>query len=214
MAGSRKRFLGMAAVVFLASVQAASPETTRTDPLCRLLLDESILLLNEASLDLELAQADVAAFGEIFGLIEGLWEADAIPRMQYLEAKYDLDSARLRLQRAKSVIERQTALVEQYRLICEGAEDSAGKIDDAYRRYRRADCAAQEKSVEVSRVDLEFAEQLLESVRELRAGEVATRPAVIRAELQVERNRRELADARKRAAACRSASATSDAEED
>jgi len=179
--------------------------------LCRPQLDESVILLNHATLKVDLARSDLAAFQRIYELIKGLWDADAIPRMVYLEAKYDFDSARLKLEGADRLLERQAALVEQYRLICDGA--SQRSVDAAYERYRRADCEAQARSVAAAEIDLDFSEQFLASVEELRSGEVATLPDVIRAELDVEREKKRLVDARARAAACRQALAVFDAAE-
>jgi len=72
---------------------------------------------------------------------------DAIARMTYLEAKYDRDAARLALERADLVLQRQEALIEQYRIVCEdradgeAAEEAARRIDRAHGRYRKAHCA-------------------------------------------------------------------------
>ncbi len=180
-------------------------------PFCRTALHEETLQLENARLEVDLARSGFEAYGEIFELIEGLREAEAIQRMIWLEAKYDYDSARLALERADLQLERQAALVEQYRLLCSAPKAGAGEtavpptrdLDSAYRRYRRADCDQQAKAIEVATVDLTFSREFLASIRELRSGEVATRQQVILAELDVALGEKRLADARRRTTACR-----------
>jgi outer membrane protein TolC len=191
--------VGLSLALVSGSTSAQEPQQT----LCRLLIFEEQVQFEDAALDVDLARADFAAYEEIYALIRGLWEADAIPRMSYLKGKYDYDAARLDLERADLILERQEALVEQYRLSCEGKSRAA--IDKAHQRYRKASCDEQAKAIEVATVDLEFNRWYLESVRNLRAAEVATRPDVILAELDVRREERRLADAERRTDACRRA---------
>lgn len=194
----------LASAILLApslSLLHAEPARSLPESACRLLTHEEQVELDEAALEVDLARSRFTAHEKIYGLIRGLWEAEAVQRMTYLEAKYDYDAFRLDRQRADLVLERQTALVEEYLLICAGGSPDA--IDRAHLRYRRADCAQQAKAIEVAQVDLEFAEQFLASIRDLRQGDVATRQDVILAELDVELETIRLADARRRAETCR-----------
>ena len=177
-------------------------------PLCRLVLDTERYDLDEARLELELARSNVAAFEEIYKLIEGLWRHEAIARMIYLEAKYDLDAAELALQRVRLIVEQQETIVEQYLRVCDAwasgkswnEDDEA--IDRAHALFRELQCAILAKDVEIAAVNLEFDRELLASVLDLRAGEVATRQEVIRAELDVTIEEQRLATGKRRAAAC------------
>ena len=169
-------------------------------PLCNVALHEERLELADFELDADVARSNVAAFGEIFRLIEGLWKADAIDRMSYLRAKYDYDAATLTLEQNDLILARQQALVEQYRLVCDdrAAEEKRREIERANHRYRRADCDQLAKSVEVAQVNLTFNREILASVLDLRKGQVATREDVILAELDVAREETRLTDAKRR----------------
>jgi hypothetical protein len=201
------RYATLATAVLLAAIPATAQKMPL--PLCDLAVHEEQVELEDVKLEVELARASVAAFGEIFKLIDGLWKADAIDRMSFLRGKYDYDAAKLTLERNDLLLRRQEALLEQYTLVCEGfAKDDDSKerrqaIERAHQRYRRADCDQQAKAIEVARVNLEFRREYLQSVLDLRAGEVATRQQVILAELDVEQEEQRLADAEKRVAACR-----------
>ena len=50
-------------------------------PNCNVVLQEERREREDAELELDVARSDVAAYGQIYGLIEGLWKADAIERM-------------------------------------------------------------------------------------------------------------------------------------
>jgi hypothetical protein len=178
-------------------------------PVCELMLHEEQLELEEYQLDLVLARSDFAAYEKIFAMVEELWGDGAIERMVYLESRYDRDAARLALARADLVVERQEALIEQYRLACDrpAAPGTAGSgtraSREALRRYRLAHCEALSKAVEETEVKLAFDREMLASVLDLRAGRVATRQAVILAELDVEKGEERLADTKRRVVACR-----------
>lgn len=178
-------------------------------PVCNLVLHEEANELADLELQVELERSGFAAFGRICDLIDKLWEGEAIDRMTWLRARYDRDAARLALERSAIRLERQRALIEQYELVC-GAGEAANRdteIERAHRRYLRADCDQQAKAVEVARTNLEFRREWLASVRDLRAGDVATAQDVILAELDVEREEHSLADATARTAHCRAAQA-------
>jgi len=175
--------------------------------LCALLIDEEQSELETAALSVSLARSNFAAYERIVVMIEGLWEAKAIDRMTYIEARYDRDAAKLTLEEADLLLERQSLLVEQLGLICEAGGSKGVEreraIREAYLRYREADCDSLAKAIEVAATNLEFNRELLKSVLDLREANVATKPDVILAELEVEREEKSLADARERARGCR-----------
>jgi hypothetical protein len=195
------------------SIAAAAPLLAQDLPLplCRLVLETEQFDLEDDRLALDLARSNFAAFEEIYKLIEGLWRHEAIPRMAHLEAKHDRDAAELDLQRAHLIVERQEAIVEQYLRVCEAwmsgkswKEDDEA-IDDAHTRFRELQCAILAKDAEIAAVNLEFDRELLTSVLDLRAGEVATRQDVILAELDVTLEEQRLETGKRRAAACQAA---------
>jgi hypothetical protein len=201
--------LRIAPLLFLLTSAGASADEGLSSDLCRLVLEEERTELLDAELAVALARSGLAAYEEVFTLIEGLWEGEAVERMVYLGARHDRDSARLSLEAAELLLQRQRHLIEQFVMLCAapaGGEEKGERraaLDRAFRDYLRADCAARAKSVESARVSLEFREQWLASTLELRAGEVATRTQVILARLDVEQDRQRLRDAQRRLEACR-----------
>jgi hypothetical protein len=169
-------------------------------PLCQLLLHEERRELADAELEVRLADARVRAFGEIYGLVRALWDIEAIDRMTHLGAQHDLDAARLELERAQVVLVRQRELIGQ---VERGCRTTPGTADPAYVRYRRADCEQDAKGIDVARTNLAFDRELLASVEDLRARDVATRQDVILARLEVTLEELRLADAERRTEACR-----------
>ena len=173
----------------------------------------------DARIAVDLARSGFAAYERILKMIDGLWEAKTIPRMDYIKAKYDRDAAELELERADLILERQSALLEQYRLICNGAgsememQDRESAIRKAYLNYRRADCGAQAKAIEVAASNLEYYREYLKKILELREENFATHTQVILAELDVELEEKSLADAKRRTATCRTALAELEREE-
>jgi hypothetical protein len=178
-------------------------------PACDVAIHEERREREDAELELDVARSNVAAYGEIYGLIEKLWKADAVQRMNWLRGKYDYESAKLALERAELIVARERAEELQYRLLCGAppAPASAAERDRALakasRDYRDADCDQHAKAIQVAKVNLEFNRQLLASVLDLRKGDVATRQEVILAGLAVEREEKRLADAERRTAVCR-----------
>jgi hypothetical protein len=190
--------------VLIAFSAAQSAETPTV--ICDIAIHEEQQELEEARLAVDLARTDFNAFEEVFLLIDGLWEADAIPELVYLEARYDRNSARLVLERADLMLERQLALVDAYRLACgkdKPSNTDGDSLQELLRRYRRTDCDQQAKAIKIAKTDLEFSRVLLKSVLSLRKGEVATKQDVIFAERDVERGTKRLVDAENRTAACR-----------
>ena len=197
-------------VLFL-TVPAVIPAATRSEPLCDMVIQEEQIELEEFQLALRLARLDLAAYEQIFGLIEELWNNEATERMLYLEVKYDRDAARVGLDRADLIVVRQKALIERYKGACRrtGPEKSAGggahPAGTSGRRYQVAHCKSLGKAVEGAEIKLEFERELLASVMELRSANVATRQEVILAGLGVDKEQARLENHRHRLDACRSA---------
>jgi hypothetical protein len=194
-----------AALFACGSLSFAQP----VSPVCLLALEDEKIELEDARLVVELERANFAAYLKIFEMIDRLWEADAIERMVYVKSKYDRDAAELAFEQADLILARQSALIDAYTLACDAgdsqpdSEERTRKIDEAHRRYLKANCDAQAKAVEVAEVNLAFDKEWLASIRDLREGAVATRTMVILAELDVEREEKRLADAKRRVEACR-----------
>jgi len=174
---------------------------------CKVVIFEETTELEDLKIAADLARSNFAAYERIFEMIEGLWEAKTIPRMDYVKAKYDWDAAKLELERANLILERKAALVSQFRMIC-GDTDSEGEaqaeaVRKEYLRYRRADCDALVKAVEVAATNLEFNREYLTKILELRQENFATHTQVVLAELDVELEEKKLADAKRRTMACR-----------
>lgn len=206
---AQPRFLtSLAGLVLVGAIGFTAAQEFPPDA-CDLVIHEERSELETAELTVNLARSDFAAYERIIEMVEGLWQAKAIERMAYIQARYDRDAAKLALEEADLLLERQSALVEQLRLICGPAhakEDERGRapaIQEAYLRYREADCDSLAKAIEVAATNLEFDRELLKSVLDLREANVATKPAVILAELEVEREEKSLANARDRARGCR-----------
>jgi hypothetical protein len=178
-------------------------------PVCRIAVYEEFSELEDARITVDLAKSDFAAYERIFEMIKGLWQTETIPKMDYLKAKYDRDSAKLKLERADLVLERQAALVEEYRLICgiaasgNGKQDRAGEIRKVYLQYRRADCGSLAKSIEIAATNLEYNREYMKKILDLRKEKFASNTQVVLAELDVEREEKSIADAKRRVAACR-----------
>jgi len=191
-------------VIFMASGASVAQELSA--PVCEIVIQDEKTELEEFMLDVDLARSNFSAYQRIFKMIEGLWEGKTIPRMDYIKAKYDLDAAKLDLEKAALVLERQKALVDQFRLICDrkgtDRDSSERAIRQAYMRYRRADCGALAKGIEVAETNLEFNREYLEQILKLRSENFATNTQVILAELDVELEEKRLADARNRTATC------------
>jgi outer membrane protein TolC len=191
---------------FMAVFPGTAASQDLSDSVCRVVIYDKKTELEDARIAVDLARSRFEAYEKIFKMIEGLWEAKTIPRMDYIKAKYDQDAARLELERYGFILARQAALVEQYRLICGGKdfEKEARKnaIRAAYLHYRRSDCDALAKGIEVASTNLEFNREYLENILNLRKENYATNTDVIMAKLDVELEEKRLADAKQRTTVC------------
>ncbi len=194
------------------TVGAAALEGTGTaqsleDSVCGLGIYDENSELEDSRIAVDRSRSRYEAYEKIFRMIEGLWDGRAIPRMEYIKAKYDQDAARLDLERNSFMLERQAALVEQYRLICRRLQGSGSGLEqelrDAHLRYRKADCDALAKGIEVAAANLEYNREYLANILRLRKENFATDVQVVLAELDVELEEKSLADAERRASVCR-----------
>ncbi len=211
---NRNRSMGMMVIAGWSLLAAIPIDATAQGiplPLCSLMIHEEQLELEETELALALARTNFAAFEKIFKLIDKLWNSEVIERMVYLESRYDRDAARLTLDRAGLILERQMVLIEQYRQACETGEPEenqaigSGSAPSFPAEYRKAHCDSLSKAAEAAAVNLEFNRVLLANVLDLRAGQVATQVQVILAELEVELEEKRLEDALRRTESCRRA---------
>ena len=187
-------------------VSSTSDETIA--PACRFLLYEEQVERQEIALDLDLAQSESAAAQEIFTLLDKLWKNDAVERLLYLAGKHDRDVTRLDVERKQMLLERQDALIEHYSLLCEAAtsedsENQRGAVDEAFLRYRQADCTVRAREIAMAEVELEYAREVLVSYRDLREHDVASRQQIIFAERDFEMAQKRLAQSKARHEQCR-----------
>jgi outer membrane protein TolC len=205
----RSHLLPFAIVALLLAVAGHADPGELRPALCEVVIHEERSSLENYRLAVDVARSDFAAYERIFAMIEELWKADAVNRMDYIEARYDRDAARLALEQADLILARQSELVEQYRLICQQADSDDEEqahvrtLRESYLRYRRADCSSLAKAAEVAATNLEFNREYLASILDLQQKNVATKVDVIRAELDVEREEQRLSDAKRRATECK-----------
>ena len=197
----------LTAMVLLSGGLVPAQAQELPQPVCDLVIHDELTELADARIAVRLARSDFAAYLEIYEMIEGLWQAEAIGRMTWVKAKHDRDAARVALEEADLLLERQNVLVSQYRRICEGGDSGpdarAAGIREAYLRYRKADCDALSKRVELAKINLGYQKEFRASILELEEGHVATKVEVILAELEVERDEQSYSDAKSRAETCR-----------
>jgi len=179
-------------------------------PLCRLFLHEDQREREDLELELTLARSKLAAHEEIFVLFDGLWKIQGIERLVYLRGKHDRDLAQIEVERLRLLVERTDAYLAQYRTYCDAlsagarpTDAQAGSIARAWSRYLGAECDALGQERSAAEVDLAYEREVLASVLELRAGDVATRPDVILAELEVRAAEERSSHARARVERCR-----------
>ena len=130
--------------------------------------------------------------------------------MVYLTGKHERDRAKIEVERLRLDLESYDAHFEQYRTYCAALADGrspteaeSASIARAWARYLQSECGSIEQERSGAEVDLAYEREVLASVQELRAGEVATRPDVILAELEVRRAQDRLDHARRRFDRCK-----------
>ena len=199
----------LAALAFLAMAPSALASGDMDRLLCRSLLLEEERALSDLQLEVDLARSRESAAGKIFDLLERLRRNGHVERMSYLAGKHDRDIAALAVRRWEVKVQRQDALLQQYRAVC-GAVDGGSSLSGerraegevAARRYISLDCDIRILDVSIHEVDLAYQKELKDSVQELRRGEVATAQDVIVAERNLEMAGQRLEQARRRNATC------------
>jgi hypothetical protein len=176
--------------------------------LCRLVLHEEVVDRDDLALDRDVAETTLAATEEVYGLLERLWQEEAVARLLYQRALHDRDVARLERDRLELLLEREAARIDQFTVLCAAvfansvAEENRDSLDEAYHRYRVADCRARALESEIARVDLAYDREVLASYRDLRENDVATRQDIIFSESAVEISRRRMEQTARRAREC------------
>ncbi len=180
--------------------------------ICPLVLQEEQVERDDLDLHLQLALTQMQAAERIHTLLEDLWKKQAVQRLVYLRARHDRDVAVIEHDRARSMLGRQEAALAQYRLACETLSGSGGTgallaASDALRGYRGAQCDVLAADERRAGADLSYFEEVLVSVRDLRASDVGTEQDVIIAERDVEMARKSQEQTRTRIARCRAETA-------
>ncbi len=174
--------------------------------LCPFVLHERQTELDDLELAVQLDGTRLELAEETLVLLDGLWKNDAVERLIYLEGKHHRDVAKISLRRARRRLERQQAVVEQYRLVCsdlfaeERAPAKRRALEQAYQRYLDSDCEVRALDVAVIEVNLGHHQENLKSALDLRKNEIVSRKQVILAERDVELMLEQLEQARQRAA--------------
>jgi len=90
---------------------AATPIAAQSLPgsICELVIHDEMTELEDARIAVDLVKSSFAAYEKIFRMIEKLYGVETIPRMDYLKAKYDRDAAKLELEAADLILERQSS---------------------------------------------------------------------------------------------------------
>ncbi len=179
--------------------------------ICQLVFEQERLERDDLDLNLQLTLTQMQAAGRIHTLLDDLWKKKAVERLVYLRAKHNRDVAVIEHDRARLMLERQEAALEQYRLVCAafsgketiGENARLAAVEEAFRRYRRANCDVLAANERRAGVDLSYFEEVLVSARDLRANDVGTEQDVILAEREVEMTRETQEQTRLRATHCR-----------
>ncbi len=176
--------------------------------LCPLFLQQEQTELEDLELAIQQDETRLEVAEEIFVLLNGLWQNDLVERLPYLGVKHRRDAEEISLERARRRLDRQQAVVEQYRLACstplgqEQVSDDRRALEEAYQRYLDADCELRVLDVAVFEVDLEYHQDLLKSALELRQSDIASRQQVLFAEQDLQLTLTQLEQARQRTARC------------
>ncbi len=176
--------------------------------LCPLFLQQEQTELEDLELAIQQDETRLEVSEEIFFLLDGLWQNDLVERLPYLGVKHRRDAEEISLERARRRLDRQQAVVEQYRLACstplgqEQVSDDRRALEEAYQRYLDADCELRVLDVAVFEVDLEYHQEILQSAVDLRQSDIASRQQVLFAEQDLQLTLTQLEQARQRTARC------------
>ena len=199
--------VALLSLVTAASFVGAYAADEMTHPICSLVIHDERRELEVLRLAIALSETRLAAAEEIHTLLDKLWKKNAVARLGYLEAMHDRDVARLRKERAILRLERQEGVIGQYEAVCSsptgGASRQRDRTREAYEAYGRVHCGVLDKNAAIADADLIYDKELLASVLDLRANNVATEQAVIRARRDVEMDHQRIESMRRQAEACR-----------
>jgi hypothetical protein len=201
----------LACSFLLLAAGASALATPQGGPLvCELVLAEERLERDDLELNVQLMLSEREAAAKIFDLVEALWKNEAIQEIVFLRAKHERDATRIDHDRARHALEQKEASLEHLAAACEAPGGSGSKADTARRkaekafeRYRLASCEVLADDERRAATDLLFSEALLESVRDLRANNVATEQDVILAQRDVEKVSKRLEQSHRRVESCR-----------
>lgn len=200
------------AVVVVAALAAApvpaEPVPWTDHPLCPLVETQLRNRAQESELAIEQARVRLEAAREVFALVDRLWRDEAIDRTRYLRARHARDVAEVEIDLRLAIRDRDRAEFEQYRLFCvEGEEPgeapSEKRYRDARRDHDRHECRRLDHELTIARLDHAFRKELLERVRDLRSGDVATKLDVLVTEADVVDARTRVDHYASRVRACR-----------
>lgn len=178
------RTRGASVVVALTAISLAAPVTSADGTIqrvCPLIVHQARMDRSDQVLAARLAAIRLGAAQSIFSLVDELWKNDAVERLVYLAAKHDRDVADIDLKRQQLLLERHEAELRQYEVLCTRSRE----LEQPVRAYLQADCRRVGKSLALAEVDLEYANELMASFKDLREEGVATQQAVIRTERDV-----------------------------
>ena len=176
--------------------------------LCPLFLQQTQTELEDLELAIQAEETRLEVAEEIFVLLDGLFQNDLVERLPYLGVKHRRDVAEISLERIRRQLDRQQAVVEQYRLACsapleqEHTSDERRALEEAHQRYLDADCQVRGLDVAVFEVDLEYYQEILRSRLDLRQSDIASRQEVLFAEQNEELTLQQLEQASQRLARC------------
>lgn len=197
-------------LVLLASGAPSTPVSRPNPLLCQLVIHEVQVARDDLDLDVRTTLSELEASERVYSLLEALWKKDAIERMVFLHGEHDRDTARIDHDLARHLLDREEAILQQYRLICQSVlggrrDDSSARreAERALARYRKASCEVLATRQRRAATDLAYYKEVLESVRDLRTNAVATEQDVILSERDVETAGKTLAQIQERLQRCR-----------
>jgi membrane protease YdiL (CAAX protease family) len=189
----------LAAILLIFPVTFGVVVADRTsERLCRLVLAEEQIERDDLALERVHSRTQLVAARDIFRLLDELWKKGAVEELAYLRGKHDHDVARLDEDRLSLLLDRQDAIMRQYRGLCEALSsgetgtDERRAIDEAYEKYRETECASRLKEAEIAEADLHYGIAVLESFKELERNDLTTSQDIILAERDVDIFRKSL----------------------
>ena len=151
-----RRRCRVVAATGLMLIAAAGAVAEEPDRLCRFVLADEQIELDDLKLEFDLARSEFAAAEEIFALVDKLWKNDAIERIAYLNFLHDRDARGIDVERRRFQVERQDAVIEHYRHLCavlgqgDDSAERARSLESAYQRYRCAHCTVLQQEVRLA----------------------------------------------------------------